>query len=274
MKTLERPSRGARVDTDPRFSRRRRAVARSKRRRIAVRTLVIATVAVCAWAVLWSPLLRVREVRLVGARHVSVGDITRAAELSRSDNLLLLSTGRVADAVETLPWVKTAEVDRRLPGTVRVRVVERRAAVTLALGAARWTLDATGRVLESGERGGVLPVLAGAAVGELNPGARITTREVRDALRALRSMPPSLRAEVEAIFAPTIERISFAFRDGPLVRYGAAERLKDKHDVLTALLRRIAADGGAPPAYIDVRVPTSPAVSSTVPVGDAAHERT
>ena len=52
--------------------------------------------------------------------------------------------------------------------------------------------------------------------------------------------------------------------DGTQVRYGAARSMRAKNQVLAALLTELRAEGGAA-SYIDVRVPTSPAVSNAAP---------
>ena len=268
MSTAERTQVRRRVHTDPRISRRRKAVARTRRKRIIIRVLVVVVVAAAVWGTFWSPLLHVRGVKLVGARHVSSQEVERAAGVDDRDNLLLVSTGEIARRVETLPWVARAEIDRKLPGTVRVRIVEREPALVLAFGAARWTLDESGRVLAVGEAGDDLPVLAGASISDLEPGRQLESPEVLDALKAFGSMPRSLAREVEAIFAPTVERITFSFANGILVRYGAAERLLSKHSVLAALFRRLASEGSIA-TYIDIRVPTSPAVAPAAPPAEA-----
>ena len=249
-----------RVTTDPRISRRRRAVARSKRKKIVTGLAVVAAVGGLGWGALASPLLAIDEVKVVGARHVTSKDVARVAGIGSDDNLLLLSTAAVAEATETLPWVKDATVDRMLPGTVRVRIIERVPIMVVSLGAARWTIDAAGRVLDTGVAVRNLPVLGGAETGDIQIGARLTTPEILDALRAFRSMSPRLRAKIVSVFAPSFERISFLLADGTLIRFGAAERLGAKNRVLEALLLRLKQQGRVA-AYIDVRVPTSPAVA-------------
>lgn len=253
-----------RVRTDPRISRRRKAVQRSKRRRLALALAVVAGLAALAWMAFWSPVLRVRSVELVGAEHTTSEEVIEVTGLGEDDNLLLLSTAEVADQAETLPWVRAAEVDRMLPDTVRVRVVERDPAVVLSIGAARWTLDARGHVLAPGTVAKNLPVLAGVEVAGIEPGIKLQTEEAMDALRAWRSLPRSLRAKVTGVFAPTLERISFTLANGVIVRYGAAERMEAKNEVLGSVLARLQSQGRAV-AYIDVRVPTSPAVLPAVP---------
>ncbi|MBA2312106.1 MAG: FtsQ-type POTRA domain-containing protein, partial [Actinobacteria bacterium] len=228
----------ARVDTDPRISRRRRAVERSRRRRMLVRSIMVISTAFVTWSVLASPLLGVRHVQLTGARHTTADEISAAAGLVPGVNLLLLSTTEVASRVQTLPWVKSAQVERKLPGTVAVRVVEREPAMALSVGAARWTVDGAGRVLTPGEVG-ELPILAGTESGGVEEGVRLEAPGLRGALRAFASMPDGLRARVAAAFAPSAERISFSLDGGTLIRYGSAEQLIAKGAVASAVLQRV-----------------------------------
>ena len=261
---MSRPAAGKqRVQTDPRISRRRQTVERKKRRRFLIGLASFLLVLALIWAMFWSPLLRVRDLKLQGAERTTLAEIEEAtALLGGEQNLLLLSTGDVETDIETLPWVESAEVDRRLPGTVKVRVVERQPALVLSLGAARWTIDADGNVLATGEAEEGLPVLAGLQVDELQPGIQLRTEEARGALRAFRQLPKVVRRQVAAVFAPTIERISFSLTSGTVIRYGAAEGIDAKNEVLRALFEDLGSDGGGA-AYIDVRVPTSPAVSGS-----------
>jgi len=252
-----------RVPTDPRISRRRRTVARSRRRRVLLRACVAVALGVCAWAAFFSPLLEVRSIKVAGGKHVTARAVAGVAALE-GDNLLLLSTAEIAEQVKTLPWVRTARVTRKLPGTVSVRVVERKASVALSLGAARWTIDSRGIVLAPGTSRKGLPLLAGAEVEGVRPGARVRSPEVQSALAAYRSMPPALRRRVVAAFAPTIERISFSLTGDVLVRFGAAERLRAKNNVLASILRRLRSENTTA-AYVDVRVPSNPAVGAPRP---------
>ena len=249
-----------RVKTDPRFRRRRRAVERDKRRRVLIRLGTLIGLVALGWVLFMSPLLAVRNVEVVGASQTAGTDVVRAADVDENENLLLLSGGSIVDRVEALPWVHRARVDRMLPGTLRIRITERRPAMVLSLGAARWTIDATGRVLESGSAAKALPVLAGVQVGTIEPGLTLQTSEAIDALTAYRSLPPPIKRRVVGVFAPTIERITFSLDDETQIRYGAAEDIAAKNDVLRALLRKLDAEG-LTPGYIDVRVPARPAVS-------------
>jgi len=249
-----------RVATDPRISRRRRGIEKARRRRALGWFGACTGAAALAYGAFFSPLLDVRGIDVVGAKHVSATEVEAAARVE-GDNLLLLSTGAVAERVENLPWVASAKVDRRLPGTVRIKIEERSAAVALDGTGGRWTVDATGYVLQKGadQR---LPVVAGVDVSSLAAGEKVSSSAALAALEVWRSLR-GLRADVQAIFAPTTERISLSLTGGTTVRYGSAETLRAKRAVLRVLLARLRAEGKVA-AYVDIRVPANPAVGPPV----------
>jgi cell division protein FtsQ len=248
-----------RVKADPRITRRRAAVERARLRRLRWRVFAVAAAVGIVWLALWSPLFKFRGVEVDGGHHVTPADVTEVAGLDSGENLLTLSQDRIQTAVESLPWVKSARIQRRLPGTIRVIVTERQPALTLTAPGEKWTIDAHGRVLSEGARFKDLPTIATDSAPDVAPGDHIDTPQVRAAVKAVGSMPVELRRRIKAVFAPSIERITLSLDRGPDVRYGAAERLHDKNAVLTAVLDRLHATGETP-AYVDVRVPESPAI--------------
>lgn len=253
-------STAARIRTDPRISRRRKAVARARRRRFGYQLGGALTGALLVWVAVWSPLLKVKNVELEGGSHTTSAEVARAAGLDDKDHLLFVSATDVTARVRALPWVKSVKVDRLLPNTVRIRIEERDSAMVLTTPSGSWTLDGSGRVLEHGGEGRGLPVLAASGLDSPDPGETITSLSVLAAVRALGSMPDRLSERVKAAFAPTSERISFALDGGVQVRYGAAEELRDKHEVVLALLDQLQREGRTA-GYIDVRVPSNPALT-------------
>jgi cell division protein FtsQ len=256
-----------RASTDPRFSRRQRAVRRERRRKAIARTCGVLVVLAAAWAVFYSPLLKVRHIEVVGAERTAPSAVTSAADVDSGANLLFIDNAEIAGRVRSLPWVQSVDVDRMLPGTIRIGIVERKPSLVLSLGAARWTIDDRGRVLEAGDAAGGLPVLAGVAVATVRPGVELRTPEATAALAVWRSLSGHLKGQVVAILAPTVERIALTLQDGTLVRYGAPERTAGKGEVLEALLKRMRSEGSGAAYIIDVRAPAHPAVSIEAPDG-------
>ncbi|MFH1277828.1 MAG: FtsQ-type POTRA domain-containing protein [Candidatus Eisenbacteria bacterium] len=107
----------------------------------------------------------VAEIRVEGNRLLYEGEVIEWAGVERGENLIALDPGEVEARLEESPWIRSAEVRRRPPGRVQVRVEERRP----------WLLAAAGESPEMVDREGVrfpamgkdqcldLPLLAGGA---------------------------------------------------------------------------------------------------------------
>jgi cell division protein FtsQ len=66
----------------------------------------------------------VRQVELVGVRYLAPEQVLAALRLGEHRNLFD-PTGPIVERAEALPGIVRAKVDRRLPGTLRVIIVER-----------------------------------------------------------------------------------------------------------------------------------------------------
>ena len=258
---------GERVRTDPRISRRRRTIARLRKRRSFILAGIAVGLALGVWVALFSPLLHVDKIQITGATHTTRSEVESASGITTTSNLLLLSTTDVQERVETLPWVKSARVDRKLPGTVRIRLQERSPALMLTLESSSWMIDGHGRVLGPATQHTRLPSIGGPDLDEPQAGERIDDPAITGGLAVWRALPRSIRSRVDALLAPTRERISLAMGQ-TIGRYGAAVQFRAKTSVLKALLTRLRARG-INPTYIDVSVPTNPAVGppATTTVG-------
>ena len=122
------------------------------------------------------------------------------AGVNKGDNLLGLDLISVKRELERNPHVKYAAVDRVLPGTLRLRVAERKPVAQVVLyrrkadggfKRATYQLDADGYVTQkmSGEQArkqrAWLPLLTGLDSRELLPGRAVNHEQVRSALKLI-----------------------------------------------------------------------------------------
>lgn len=70
--------------------------------------------------------LAVRDVQLEGRRLSPLQSVERAVDLHRGDAMLGFDPAAIRRRLVAIPWVRDATVERRLPGTVRIRIQERR----------------------------------------------------------------------------------------------------------------------------------------------------
>ncbi len=209
--TDDLPVRGARVHR--RDGRRRASGGFSPRRALAA--LAMLATAGLIWGVVASPVFGVKTVEIEGA--VLTGDAAVEAALdlpNPAPNTFVLATDALRARLGSLPAVADAEVSVGLPGTVRVRVTERRPVLAWRRGRALYLVDRDGRVLADAAAPGAgaavaaargLPLVAdGRTTGDAPAvGGRLDALDLDAATRLLSLAPadlgstaPSLQVEI------------------------------------------------------------------------------
>ncbi len=145
-----------------------------RRRHKLARALALAMPTVVALAILgglgWlghrvavrGELLRVKELRFDGLARTRPEELLALLPIRRGDHLLAVDAAAAEAALLRDPWVASAEVRRRFPDGVEVRVTERRAAALLDLGGL-YLVDGQGTVFKRATPGDGLdlPVVTG-----------------------------------------------------------------------------------------------------------------
>jgi cell division protein FtsQ len=214
--------------------------------------VVLAILVASGWLVIHSPLLDVDRVRVTGTQLVAPGDVRRATGVHPGEPIVFVDTGAAERGVEQLPWVDDASVERRLSGELVVKLTERRpgawarrAPDTVAL------IDRRGRVLaDVPEVPPDLPEVRGLAMLP-RAGKDVSPRA---AAGVLDKLPTELGGRVAAVVTGE-GVVTLQLRDGPELRLGPPTRVAAKARAALAVLATIT---GAPPAYVDVRVPSAP----------------
>lgn len=238
---------------DPRIRERRVAVIRAQgRRRLQwlVGLFVVGVLAALAWLVTHSALLDVERVRVIGTQHATVAEVRLAAGVDRGDAILFVDTGAIEHDVEQVAWVDRARVERSLSGELAIHVTERRPATWARRAPERVALvDTSGRVLtDAPEPPAELPEIAGLSA------VPAVGRQIGPVASVLEKLPPELGLRTTRIVVQE-GAVALALREGTEVRLGSPDRVAAKARAALAVL---GATPGAPPRYIDVRVPSAP----------------
>jgi cell division protein FtsQ len=204
--------------------------ARPRRRRRLVRSLVaviaVVLVAVAVWLVGWSPVLAVRDVRVVGVDDpAAVQAVLDAASIPTGVPLVRIDTNAPQAAVGELPWVASVDVRRGWPSEVVV-AVEVRTPVAVVAGTSD-VVDASGVSFTALDQ----------AVAGL-PTVRATGDGLATAAAVLAALPPDLADRVVSATASSRDDVALTLRSGSLVRWGSDEQMQEKAQALRALLTR------------------------------------
>lgn len=247
------------VAVDPRIRARRVEVARDAGRRrlhrVAVAGALLGLAAV-ALAVTFSPVLDIEQVSVVGEGQTSADAITAAGNVAEGDPLVWFDTGEAERAIEALPWIGEAAVERTWAGAVTIVVTERVPVAALSTGAGTWLLaDGSGRVLQVVDAEPVdVPLIDGLRVsGE--PGDALDEAGL-DAVTVAAAVPPSLRVDIATIRGSGSD-LAIALRAGGTVVMGGADDAPAKLGAAAAVLATVPAGCVE---QLDVSVAGSPAL--------------
>lgn len=135
--------------------RRRQGAVRIRRRSLLARlaapfaqaVLVVGAPAALLCWVLASPSFALAEVQIDGLGHVAPQWVDRALAPLRGRNLPRLELGEVTGRLAANPWVEAVTVEKRLPRSLRVALVEKRPAALLRRGHELFYLDTAGGVI-------------------------------------------------------------------------------------------------------------------------------
>jgi cell division septal protein FtsQ len=198
----------------------------------------VACGAVLGAALFSSPLLYVRQVRVLGSAGLSPLERVATAAAVRfppRTNLLKASPSRIEAAILRLPWVASVSVRRHLPGTIDIFVHPRRPVAVLNTAAGPFELDANGVAIRRSQAPPPVPQVAVAAQVAPRPGIRVADGSTQTALVVARWTMGRAKGHVTKIVVDQAADMCLNTDDNVEVHLGQADGLNEK----LALLGRI-----------------------------------
>jgi cell division protein FtsQ len=203
----------------------------------------VAIVAGVAWALLGSRFLVVRSVQVTGTGpQVSRAQVLAAARIPAGLPLIRVNTAAVAQRVDGIREVQSAQVSRNWPHTVVISVRLRTPVFAVAVVRGGYALlDAYGvNVRDSARRPPGLPLLQLAA-GAAGTGGAAGPSSLRPVARAaaavLHELPPRVARRVAVVRARTPAEVSLQLANGAVIVWGDASRSAEKARELALLMR-------------------------------------
>ncbi|MFE9750891.1 cell division protein FtsQ/DivIB [Saccharothrix saharensis] len=212
------------------------------RRRVgAILGMLVVTVVVCT--VWFTPALGVREVEVLGTAALTGDEVRVAAAIEPGTPLVRLDVDAVAARVRELPRVAGVEVERAVPGTVRLTVDEREPVAVIKTPGGVHLVDATGK-----------DYATVAQPPDGLPELEVTPDALGAAVAVLTQVPEALRRDVLSVTADSPSDVRLALAGGREARWGSAADTARKAAVLEVLLTRKG-------SVFDVSSPELPTVS-------------
>lgn len=215
----------------------------------------------------------IKAVEITGAAHTSASGIDRIAAAYKGRNLFRLDIAVVQKDFMSLPWVERIQIEKKLPDTLAIRIIERvPVALVVADGTPRY-VDSQGRIFadlspSAGNDG--LPLITSSE-------PEVVVRSV-DFLEKIRTSDPQLYSRISEVVA--LEAGGFRLFDRSLATYVFISDL-DSFEKWRSLYRVAAVEGYLPGSieYADLRfsdrivlkprVPKLPKINNSSPTAAA-----
>jgi cell division protein FtsQ len=182
---------------------------------------------------------RLKTVEVLGASRMATTDIVKAAGIYQNQPLLGLDLYALRRRIKAVGWVKDVKVQRLLPDTLVISVVERRQLAVWQHGGRQYVIDGAGQVIPEADptRFATLPLV----VGE---GGAAHAPEILPVL----AQRPRMMAQLDALVRVDDRRWDLRLKDGSLIQLPASgeegalmqlERLDQRSRILELGFERI-----------------------------------
>jgi cell division protein FtsQ len=233
-------------------------------RSLGIAAAVVGVLALLYLAARETPLFAVRELVVTGAPPDVREAVREAAKPFLGESLVALDGDEVRRTLEAIPTVRSLEVDRAFPNTLRITVSPERPLALLRSGQSTWLVSDRGRVMEEIARGRPAHAHPRIPIGQrtaVRPGELLETASVRVALGALRRIPDDFPVRIRSAWVDG-QTVTLVLAGGTELRLGDRDDLALKLGVAGRVLRTLAPGERRDLAYLDVTVPERPVGAS------------
>lgn len=239
---------------------------KSFRSRLFFLLFILLLAGIAIYYVLSLPIWKIQEVSVDGAKILSADEIREISSVPLSENLFLSSFARVRNNLKKISAIQDFHIYRIPPGTVLIRIQERKPIAVIVLKDKSAVVDAEGYILNRNPNLTLnipnmtdLPVIAGIGTAEVLGGEKITPNLsglIADIILELSSSLGLHRIQLEL---GGFQKIVLVLDDILRVKVGRDQEVKEKMAVFARLLPVIA-NRWAEVEYVDVRYPNNPAI--------------
>ena len=216
-------------------------VQRKKRKRMLLLRLFIFLLFVSSVIIyaLRSSFFKIDEVEASGGKKVSEQEILLAADISAEDNILILSKKGLIQKLEEIPYIKSASIKKKLPGTIIIETIEREPYLQFENGYSFAVIDIEGVLLENSIRKLQEVGLVKGVTWEYTPDGETILEKVQGTLikDLLNDQElSSVVSQIKELEVKDSTNIKFILFNGIAVEFGPMNNVKYKLKVLEEIL--------------------------------------
>lgn len=197
------------------------------------------------------------QIKVTGVSHLTASQVVKESGAKKGQNLLRISPNDVADRIQKNSWVKTVNVNRRLPKVLEIEVIERKPFAIIQAKQGLFYVDDGGWIVDkAGDvTGSTLPRIADAMM-DAKVGRKVDSDSLGNAIACLKGLDPALKSQIATLSVSSPDRLFLYTRDNIEILYGRAEDVDKKNQVIKTIL----SEKKGKLIFMDVRTVSNPIV--------------
>lgn len=247
-------------------SRRISKVRQQRRLRFLIVISIVAVLVIGLVLIYNSSLFDIKKVKISGSQHIANKRVLELARIDQQTNLFKLDVDGIKNRLLAESWLKEVSVVKQYPDTLEIKMVERKPFCLVELKGGLFVIDEDHFVLEklASAQGVSLPLIKELKVSSFPVGKKVYSSSLSNAILCLHLLDKDLYQRINFVLAPSVERLTLITKEGIEILYGKAENCEKKN----AAIKEFLATDGQKIIFIDVRVPSNPAVRRLGPPAD------
>ncbi|MCL2818742.1 MAG: FtsQ-type POTRA domain-containing protein [Actinomycetia bacterium] len=225
---------------------------------IIVTGIILAALLGSVVAFLRSPYFAIDDYTVKGTNYLTSSNVLSYIETDEQTSLLALDAAQLEESLLVNPWVLEATINKKIPSTLEVVIVERKpAGIVSMVNKESWLVSEDGiwlgQVIRDGESiaavdpagehpditldESVLIVIEDISPTENTFGTPVQSEEVINAIEVLQGLDSGLREQVQTLSAPEIPLTKIITQEHVEILVGSSKDIAEKSKIALALLK-------------------------------------
>ncbi len=229
-----------------------------KKLRRTILVLLLLTIASACFC-LFAPFFNITSIEVEGNAQVTTDEILDRVNIVTGTNIFKLNKKSIQEGLQTLSYLDTVKVSRKLPSTVKITVTESYAELLFPYLTGYLLTDSNGKVLEeiSDKTGWELPEILGVSIEKAEISKKITVQDgvkfdiILNCIEYFKEMEQL--PLISSFDFTDITNIWVTYREGYRVNFAKFDDMDYKMKMLEAILPQIDRSAGT---YIDLTTPS------------------
>lgn len=192
--------------------------------------------------ILTSSLFNIKKINVINNKIIKRAEIIKTSNIKKNINIFKINSLEIQEKIRVNPFIKSVDINRRLPNTIEINVVEREEAFLLQYLTMYLLVDEEGVIMEHlDSTKSNLPVIKGFNTSVTENGENIFSKDENNNLKIFinEGRKVDILSEIAEFEKDFANDINIKLNNGILVAFGTLNNVEYKLSLLKEILKDI-----------------------------------